>query len=425
MNPLAIYIVKAALYLAAFYLVYSFLLSRDTMFNRNRAFILLSVISSFILPFITIQFSKPFTIPLFGKMLSEVFVTGTKNGSLTASSGGTGPDLMQLVFIIYLTGSVLFMLKLIIDLLELAFLIIRQKSKESHVIRFCGLSTAGFSALGKVFVNAKLTHEEAEEIMKHEQNHLAHNHFLDIFFIEIAKIFQWFNPAIYLFNRSLRAIHEYQADEGCLNSGISVSNYQRLLLNQVFKSKVFNITNSFSNPTLIKKRMIMMTKKRSTLLTNLKLLMVLPVIATVMIAFSSCGGKTKQPETKSEEIAPPPPPPPPPPFTVKDGDTTWVKVDILPKYPGGDTALLKYIAENTNYPDAAKTNGVQGRVEVGFVVTEKGTVTDAKVQKSVSPELDAEALRVVSSLPAFEKPGIKDGKPVPVWYAIPITFTLK
>ena len=118
--------------------------------------------------------------------------------------------------------------------------------------------------MGYVFINKALKPEEAEEIIRHEQNHLKRNHFIDIIFIGIIKAFQWFNPAIYLFNRSLRAIHEFQADQECLSSGIPVVNYQSLLLNQVFRTNTFTLTNSFSNPSLIKKRMIMMTKKRTS-----------------------------------------------------------------------------------------------------------------------------------------------------------------
>ena len=107
--------------------------------------------------------------------------------------------------------------------------------------------------MGYIFINTRLNPEEAEEIIRHEQNHLKRNHFIDIIFIEIIKAFQWFNPAIYLFDRSLRAIHEYQADQECLTSGVPVVNYQSLLLNQVFKTNTFTLTNSFSNPSLNKK----------------------------------------------------------------------------------------------------------------------------------------------------------------------------
>jgi TonB family protein len=448
MSTLLIYIIKVSFYLAAFYLVYSFLLSKDTMYRRNRLYILLSVSLSLLLPLITIQTNKPVNMAFFGRTLGEVLVTGSSNG-IASESWIAGSDGSRIILIIYLTGLFLFGSKLIIDILELIFLITMRKTRGSNIIRFQGLGTAGFSALGSVFINAKLSPEDAKEIEKHEQNHLDHHHFFDIIFIEIIKAFLWFNPFIYLFDRSLRAVHEYQADEGCLQTGIPVASYQILIMNQVFRTKAFNITNSFSNPTLIKKRMIMMTKKRSRTLANLKILMVLPVIAIVMIAFSSCKGKTKPAESTTEEIAPPPPPPvpqgdadkkvtagqpippnappppPPPPGPVtQNGNTAWVVVDEFPEFKGGEEALTKFIFDNTKYPEAAKTKGIQGKVIIQFVVTENGDVKGATILRSVSPELDAEALRVVGLLPKFEKPGVKDGKPVPVWYTLPINFVL-
>ena len=102
----------------------------------------------------------------------------------------------------------------------------------------------------------------------------------------------------------------------------------------------------------------------------------------------------------------------------------FVVVEEMPMFPGGDAELLKYIADHTNYPEVAKENNIQGRVIVRFCVTSKGGVNQVSVLKGVDPELDAEAIRVVNSLPAF-KPGKQGGKPVPVWYMVPITFTLK
>jgi protein TonB len=102
----------------------------------------------------------------------------------------------------------------------------------------------------------------------------------------------------------------------------------------------------------------------------------------------------------------------------------FVVVEEMPMFPGGDAALLAYIGEHTNYPEVAKENNIQGRVIVRFCVTSKGGVNQVSVLKGVDPELDAEAIRVVNSLPTF-KPGKQGGKPVPVWYMVPITFTLK
>ena len=102
----------------------------------------------------------------------------------------------------------------------------------------------------------------------------------------------------------------------------------------------------------------------------------------------------------------------------------FVVVEEMPMFPGGDPALLAYIADHTQYPEVAKENNIQGRVIIRFCVTSKGGVDKVTVLKSVDPELDKEAIRVVSTLPPF-KPGKQGGKPVPVWYMVPITFTLK
>lgn len=413
--------VKAAIYLVAFYVVYSLMLSRDTSYVRNRAFILLSLALSLILPFFTLQTIKPMNIQLFGKLLSEVFITATSDKSGTLSTGLSGTNPIQIIYSLYIIGVVTLLFKLLIDLVNLAILILRKKKQGSRIIVFHGFNTAGFSAMGHIFISIKLNPDEAEEIIKHEQNHLRLNHFIDILFIEIIKSIQWFNPVIYLFNRSLRAIHEYQADQECLSSGIPVVNYQNLLLNQVFRSKAFNLTNSFSNPSLVKKRMIMMTKKRTSSLANMKLLFVIPVVGIVFLAISAYreipattdqNSENEKDGTQIEETA------------YKSDIQPFVVVEEMPVFPGGDTELLKYISKNTKYPEAAKENNIQGRVIIRFCITEKGNAEMISVIKGVDPELDAEAVRVVKTLPAFN-PGRQGGKAVPVWYMVPITFTLK
>jgi periplasmic protein TonB len=180
-------------------------------------------------------------------------------------------------------------------------------------------------------------------------------------------------------------------------------------------------------------------------------------------------------DTPTEQVAPPPPPPPPPtdvvqqqryvppqvvdsikPEDVKQFITAdeaqtevtnkevvevqqqvkeevqeaeaepepFVVVEEMPMFPGGETELMKYIMEHTQYPEIAKENNIQGKVIVRFCVTPKGGVSQISILKGVDPELDKEAIRVVSTLPAF-KPGKQGGKPVPVWYMVPINYTLK
>jgi len=417
MNALLIYMFKAALYLSAFYLIYYILLSRDTSYSRNRAFILISLASAMILPNFTLQNIKLFDFQFFGKYLTDVLVSGSSRGLEKSASVLPAFTPMNIAFTIYLAGSVIFAVKLLSDLINLLFLILRQSNRGSRIIRYNGFNTAGFSAMGHVFISKKLSPEEAAEIIKHEKNHLKRNHFIDIIFIGIIKAFQWFNPAIYLFNRSLRAIHEYQADKECLTSGIPVVNYQSLLLNQVFKTNSFTLSNSFSSPSLIKKRMLMMTKKPTSALANMKLLLVVPVIGIVFLFVSAFGKLSSSPslskpsatlDNKSEEPAIAP----------------FVAVEQMPEFPGGDAALLKYLSENTTYPENAKKNKIEGKVILRFCVTENGSINKISVLQGVNPEIDAEAIRVVNTLPAFV-PGKQGGKTVPVWYMVPLTFALK
>jgi TonB family protein len=163
---------------------------------------------------------------------------------------------------------------------------------------------------------------------------------------------------------------------------------------------------------------------------NMKLIFIIPVFLVAIAVIAACSASKKTKTTLTEVAPPPPPPPPPPPAdnqkAVKEADdmeVPFVVVEQMPVYPGGDAELLKYIGSNTKYPETAKNNGTQGRVIVRFCITSKGKVTQAKVLQGVSPELDAEALRVVGTLSDFQ-PGVQGGKPVPVWYMVPITFAL-
>ena len=179
----------------------------------------------------------------------------------------------------------------------------------------------------------------------------------------------------------------------------------------------------------------MKTKKIPGKTASLRMILVIPAIILTLSVFSLrvSGQTTTVPE---KEVAPPPPPPlppPPPPPPPVPSDRKQVKgmtdgayqvVDVMPVYPGGDTALLRYISDSTRYPKDAKTRNIQGKVIVRFIVNVKGSVENVSVLKGVSPVIDAESIRVVKTLPEFT-PGLLAGKTVPVWYMIPIQFSLK
>jgi TonB family protein len=156
--------------------------------------------------------------------------------------------------------------------------------------------------------------------------------------------------------------------------------------------------------------MIMMTRKQFRTSAIMKLLIVIPLSAAFIIAVSSCAASKKAAKTHKEVSQSPP-------------SEVFVVVEEMPKFPGGDDALMKFINSNVVYPKTAKDKNIQGRVIIRFVVGADGTVRDPQVLRAVDPELDAEAVRVIKSLPKFQ-PGKQGGKVVSVYYSIPITFAL-
>jgi TonB family protein len=127
--------------------------------------------------------------------------------------------------------------------------------------------------------------------------------------------------------------------------------------------------------------------------------------------------------------APPPPPP------VKDGDkkakditdpddpTLFLMVEVMPEFPGGEVALLKWISENLKYPENAKKNNIQGRISCTFAVEKDGSVSNVRIKNPLDPELDAEAIRVLQMLPKFT-PGKNKGETVRVKYNVPVRFRM-
>lgn len=108
---------------------------------------------------------------------------------------------------------------------------------------------------------------------------------------------------------------------------------------------------------------------------------------------------------------------------AEDPNKIYDKVEVMPEYPGGAAAFMRYLAQNVKYPTVAQENGTQGIVVVQFVVDADGSVTNAHVITSVDPYLDEEALRVIKSMPRWT-PGKLNGKPVRVKYTTPIKFRL-
>lgn len=120
----------------------------------------------------------------------------------------------------------------------------------------------------------------------------------------------------------------------------------------------------------------------------------------------------------------PPPPPMPPQKSTDPSDLVFTVVEVMPEFPGGQGALLQFLAKSIKYPVIAQENGIQGRVTCSFVVGKDGVIRDIEVIRGVDPSLDLEAARVISMMPKW-KPGMQKGKEVNVKYTVPVTFRLQ
>lgn len=197
----------------------------------------------------------------------------------------------------------------------------------------------------------------------------------------------------------------------------------------------------------------MMMRKKSNPWARAKYLYVLPLVAISLAAFArpeisemseeisavkvnDLSASMKAGEVKSSEISKTPMAPlvigprttqntPSKQAAAPQSQNTPVLdvVEEMPQFPGGQAEMLTYLMKNVKYPKTAHENGVQGRVIVSFVVAADGSVRDGKVMRSVDPELDAEALRVVAAMPKWQ-PGKQKGKPVAVRFSLPVSFRL-
>jgi len=418
MDKLVLYLLQSGISLILLYAIYWLFLSRDTFFHINRVYLVSSVLFSLIFPLMPINLSLSGANETYMVMLDTIVINASKLQPAVSSHLNT----FQIITIIYLTGLSIFLLRFMFQIGQL-ILIIRKNGISHHEglnIVFIDRNYAPFSFFGLIFINRKkLTEQSIKEIIDHEQVHIKQRHTVDLILFEVMTILQWFNPFIWFFRNSLKSVHEYLADEGVLLKGYNAINYQKLLLQQSTGIQVNDLTNNF-NHSLIKKRIIMMTKTKSTFFARLKLLLVTPVAFLLVVAFTASPMiKTMAQSDKTLKIQKA--------SDVKKNqpqkDAVFTVVEQMPVYPGGDEARMQYVASNIKYPEEARKQGVQGTVYITFVIEKDGSVSDVSVLRGIGGGCDEEAVRVISSMPAWT-PGKQRGKPVRVQFNMPIKFNL-
>jgi len=290
MEELISYFLKASLGFALFYGIYWFSFRKETLFKVTRIFLIISLLVSVTIPFIELNYiDKVYSsnsnnlFVEFNKNFQTITTINTQNESIYSTlNWQTG------LLLIYLTGGAIFLLRLLIQSTDLIFVMLRNKIRRVSDLKVLENEKYGlpFSFFNIVFINPKFHYgTDLTNILAHEKVHIRENHWFDLFLIEILTVIFWFNPFVWLFERSIKQNHEYLADEGVLAQGFTIGRYQAILINQIMGMQIIGLTNNL-NYSLNKKRMNMMTKIKTPKSRAFRLIWTLPAIAILLVAFA-------------------------------------------------------------------------------------------------------------------------------------------
>lgn len=424
-----LYLLQVNVGLILFYALYKLVCTRDTFFRSRRFILIVSLVLPFILPFIDVREwleSRDRMIMLthfdYSAVLPEIVV-----GSEAVETGNRVFVLSEWIGYLYLAGVVVLLVRLAVQAFSLYRLIVRMPEKEINGVRIKCLNdpSGPFSFFGWIFMNpAAVKEDEISEILTHEMAHVKQHHSVDVLLAEMVSICCWMNPFAWLLKREVRLNLEFLADRKVMEAGFATKSYQYHLLGLAYNHK-YGLSNNF-NFSHLKQRIIMMNKKKSNAAGHIKYaLFVLPAFALLVAGNISCSQDASQTEDAKEEVvAPVSPEAKEAPADSTAKEEVFMVAEKMPEFPGGMKEMLKFLQENVKYPENAMKNNVQGRVIVQFVIEKDGTPTEFKVARSVDPDLDAEALRVLQTMPKW-KPGMQRGKIVRVKFTVPVSFKLQ
>ena len=421
-----LYLLQVNVGLILFYALYKLVCTRDTFFRSRRFILIVSLVLPFILPFIDVREwleSRDRMIMLthfdYSAVLPEIVV-----GSEAAETGNRVFVLSEWIGYLYLAGVVVLLVRLVVQAFSLYRLIVRMPEKEINgvCVKCLNDPSGPFSFFRWIFMNpAAVKEDEISEILTHEMAHVKQHHSVDVLLAEMVSICCWMNPFAWLLKREVRLNLEFLADRKVMEAGFATKSYQYHLLGLAYNHK-YGLSNNF-NFSHLKQRIIMMNKKKSNGAGHIKYaLFVLPAFALLVAGNISCSqGASEKQDAKEETVALDSVAAP---TDSVAKDEVFMVAEQMPEFPGGMKELLKFLQNNLKYPENAMKNNVQGRVIVQFVVEKDGTLTEFKVARSVDPDLDAEALRVLQIMPKW-KPGMQRGKIVRVKFTVPVSFKLQ
>ncbi len=458
MGAILSYSLVTSVLLAVLYLMYKWLFAGEKQARYNRVMLWAIYIVAFAaVPAADAVSALTATAPTQHGGIEIGVITATIADSAESSSPG-----LTWLAVVYLAGAAAALLLTAITAVRLTRLICRGRHIRcnGYTVVLTDTPTVSPFSWGRYMVMGEADYCGGHSLIAlHERAHIERHHWLDLLAGQLVAIFQWYNPAAWLMREELKALHEYQADDAVLRSGADARAYQMLLIKKAVGARFPSLANSL-NHSKLKKRITMMYKqKSSTRRRLLRAAALVPALAASVALFQvpqvarAIGAVSEitlsADAVKADDMPLKAMPAPDRKVTIisENNETAGMAVSasqttkvavvadnkadkadepvsvsaVMPEFPGGMQALMNYLSQNLRFPKEADCT--TGRVVVKFVVTKTGKVSDVSILKSVGPEVDAEALRVVSSLPDFIPGKNEEGKPVSVYYALPINFT--
>ena len=298
------YILQVILFQVLFLAIYDFFLSKETFFTKNRWYLLSTPILSFLIPLIK--------IPTFQKAVPQEFIIYLPEIILSPEKVIQETNFYQsinYIDVVFISGIVVFSGLFLYKLFQI-FLLIRQckiKKQSDYTLVLIPNKTKAFSFFNYIFIGESISETQKEKIIQHELVHTKQKHSLDLLFFELLKIAMWFNPMVFLYQKRITLVHEYISDEVASKSEPK-ENYINHLLSNFFQVENISFINQFYKQSLLKKRIIMMTKTQSKKFNQLKYLVLIPALIG-MLFYTSCAENNievvksiKQPKTSYFKI---------------------------------------------------------------------------------------------------------------------------
>ncbi len=465
MGALLAYTIYSGIFLLFLFLFYKLLVSGEKQIVLNRVLLLLCYAVSFAAwPISRIDWHVA------KQESTHVPLMAIDNLSLQTLAIGEHSEsiIPQMLIWVYIFGAVAVLASSLYSILRI-MIFIRQgeivRNKGYKIFLMPDANITPFSIGNYIVMSAKDYETVGDTVTAHELAHIKCMHYVDLIIAQIVCVMVWYNPASWLMRDELKLLHEYQADAKVIDRGVDIFTYQMLLIKRTVGNRFNTLSNSL-NHSKLKDRIAMMQKENCSGVRRMRViaLAIAPIVSFGLMNIPTVASDLKTLEAaslhidnKSEmisadipviaesislEVAEAATSTGDSQAGIDDDDSKAVIDDrimeekkelkdyplqdpeIPAEFPGGIEKLMQYLSMNIRYPQAAHVEDRTGKSVVGFTIQADGAISDVRILESAWPDLDAEAVRVVKSMPKWQ-PATTGGIPVASQFSIPINFRLQ